>query len=81
MHGLYSLATCIALFSIRSVVAHVGNDHEVGSQIPIGYVKYPYQATYPGDNEGESLLRTVDTQYVANQGPRWQLPLTLYSPE
>lgn len=53
MHALYSFVTCAALLSINSVVAHVDQDHDVMGQIPLGYVKYPYQATYPGDNEGD----------------------------
>ena len=36
-------------------VAH--DDHEHGEQMPLGYFKYPYQAIYPGDNEGEGMFR------------------------
>lgn len=34
------------------VLSHDGHDH--ADQMPLGYVKYPYQAAYPGDNEGRS---------------------------
>lgn len=38
-----------ALVALALVAAH---DHESHDQLPVGYVKYPWQATYPGDNEG-----------------------------
>jgi len=51
IHGpWYNMKRLIfALFTSlsTSVVAH---DHS--SQIPLDYVKYPYQAVYPGSNEG-----------------------------
>lgn len=53
MNSLYSFVTCAALLSMNPAVAHVSHDHSIVNQIPLGYVKYPYQATYPGDNEGE----------------------------
>jgi agmatinase len=39
---------------------HTAHGHTHGEQLPLGYVKYPWQApqthaTYPGDNEGTSL--------------------------
>lgn len=52
MNALYSFVICAALLSVP-VATHVGHDHDVAGQIPLGYVKYPYQATYPGDNEGK----------------------------
>ncbi|KAG6381759.1 agmatinase [Boletus reticuloceps] len=33
-------------------IAHDDHGHE---QMPLGYVKYPYQAVYPGDNEGKVI--------------------------
>lgn len=36
-------------------VAIAHDDHEHGGQMPLGYVKYPYQAMYPGDNEGKVI--------------------------
>ncbi|EIW75121.1 agmatinase [Coniophora puteana RWD-64-598 SS2] len=36
------------LFLLPFVLAHDGHDED---QIPLGYVRFPYQATYPGDNE------------------------------
>lgn len=52
MNTFYSFVACAVLLSI-SVGAHVAHDHDLTDQIPLGYVKYPYQATYPGDNEGD----------------------------
>lgn len=42
----------VAILSVFStllacVLGH--DDHE--NQMPLGYVKYPYQAMYPGDND------------------------------
>ncbi len=39
-----------------SVVAH---DHS--NQMPLDYVKYPYQAVYPGVNEGNVPWQADDT--------------------
>lgn len=42
-----------------SLIPHLSVAHDThgsDNQMPIGYVKYPYQATYyPGDNDGEFL--------------------------
>jgi agmatinase len=35
---------------VATVFAHGSHDH--ADQMPLDYVKYPYQAIYPGDNEG-----------------------------
>lgn len=35
--------------SVIFVAAHEGHGSD---QMPLGYVKYPYQAVYPGDNTG-----------------------------
>lgn len=45
------LSVLVAALSAHAVVAH--DDHQHGEQMPIGYFKYPYQAVYPGDNEGK----------------------------
>jgi agmatinase len=42
--------TIVCAVLVATVVAHGGHDH--ADQIPLDYVKYPYQAIYPGDNEG-----------------------------
>lgn len=47
----FSTVVVCALLA-ASVLAHDGHDH--ADQMPLGYVKYPYQAVYPGDNEGRS---------------------------
>ena len=41
-------ALSLALLVSR-VLGHAGHEED---QMPIGYFKYPYQAVYPGDNEG-----------------------------
>ena len=46
----------IATFT--AVIAH--DKHEHDTQMPLDYVKYPYQAVYyPGDNEGSSDFKAV----------------------
>ena len=46
------LATLLGLsaLSVRVVSAHDGHDHDM--QMPLDYVRFPYQAVYPGDNDG-----------------------------
>jgi agmatinase len=52
---------CTLVFAaLASARAHdhdydCGHDHGQ-PQMPLGYVKYPYQATYPGDGEGTSFF-------------------------
>jgi hypothetical protein len=36
-----------------SCVGHDGHDKD---QMPMDYVRFPYQATYPGDDSGQSVL-------------------------
>ena len=52
---LFALFTSLS----TSVVAH---DHS--NQMPLDYVKYPYQAVYPGINEGN--VPQVDDGLVAH---------------
>jgi agmatinase len=40
------------LFTLAFAVVSFAHDGHHEEQIPMNYVKYPYQATYPGDNEG-----------------------------
>jgi agmatinase len=40
------------LFALAFAVVSFAHDGHHEEQIPMNYVKYPYQATYPGDNEG-----------------------------
>ncbi|KAI5995653.1 arginase family-domain-containing protein [Pisolithus albus] len=55
-----SFAALVALALTLVVSAHE-HDHE--NQIPFNYVKYPYQATYPGDNEvtADSVFAGITT--------------------
>ena len=46
-----------------SCVGH--GEHDKDDQMPLDYVKYPYQAMYPGDDSGQSALslRMHDAEY------------------
>jgi hypothetical protein len=61
---LYVLVVAAVLTSVA--IAH--DDHKGGEQMPLGYFKYPYQATYPGDNEGK-----VISFYIYITGPTSEL--------
>ena len=39
-----------------SCVGHDDNHDHDKDQMPLDYVRFPYQATYPGDNSGPPLL-------------------------
>ena len=39
-----------AIFAASSALAHAG--HDIIDQMPLDYVKYPYQAVAPGFTEG-----------------------------
>ncbi|OAX37236.1 agmatinase [Rhizopogon vinicolor AM-OR11-026] len=54
------LATLFALVFAGVSFAHDGHHEE---QIPMNYVKYPYQAVYPGDNEvtADSIFSGITT--------------------
>jgi hypothetical protein len=49
--------------------SHVAHGHSHGDQLPLGYVKYPWQSpqthvTYPGDDEGRHFAgSTIDAVY------------------
>ena len=49
---IYPLAAFSVLLVVPAalVAAHDGHDHDL--QMPLDYVRYPYQAIYPGDDEG-----------------------------
>lgn len=44
-------------------VAHEHHDHSM--QMPLDYVRFPYQAVYPGDNEGSSLDLLFDHLHLS----------------
>lgn len=45
----FAVITC-TVFAASSALAHDGHDHL--DQMPLDYVKYPYQAVAPGFTEG-----------------------------
>ncbi len=49
----YKLLPLLLLSLGTSSLGH--DDHEK-DQMPLDYVRFPYQATYPGDNSGQSVL-------------------------
>lgn len=54
------LSGVVCAVIMATVLAHDGHEHL--DQMPLDYVKYPYQAMYPGDNEGNQLC-TKNTMY------------------
>jgi agmatinase len=42
----------VTLFALVIAAVGLAHDHYHEEQIPLNYVKYPYQAVYPGDDEG-----------------------------
>lgn len=42
----------VTLFALVFAAVGFAHDHHPEDQIPLNYVKYPYQAMYPGDDEG-----------------------------
>jgi len=55
MKQFSTIVVCAVLAA--TVFAHDGHGHD--DQMPLGYVKYPYQAVYPGDNEGRLPGSTI----------------------
>lgn len=53
LFALVSLVAC--------VIAHDDHDHDHDTQMPLDYVRFPYQAAYPGDNEGKCV--TIAANY------------------
>jgi agmatinase len=51
--------TLLCLFVLSFGMACAGHDDHDEDQIPMGYVRFPYQATYPGDNSGQCALATL----------------------
>ena len=52
---MQTFARLLALVSLAAcVIAHDDHDHD--TQMPLDYVRFPYQAVYPGDNEGKREL-------------------------
>ncbi|KAG2137563.1 arginase family-domain-containing protein [Suillus bovinus] len=53
----------ITLFALVFAAVGLAHDHHHEDQIPLNYVKYPYQAMYPGDNEvtADSIFSGITT--------------------
>ncbi|KAG2144322.1 arginase family-domain-containing protein [Suillus clintonianus] len=51
------------LFALVFAAVGLAHDHHHEDQIPMNYVKYPYQATYPGDDEvtADSIFSGITT--------------------
>lgn len=46
----------ISLVTTALALASLAHEHDHADQMPLSYVKYPYQATYyPGDNDGKPV--------------------------
>ena len=45
-------ATLVFTVALVTVVTFANEGHDHDTQMPLDYVKFPYQAVYPGDNEG-----------------------------
>ncbi|KZT60988.1 agmatinase [Calocera cornea HHB12733] len=58
------LLLALSVLVARALAAHHDHHHdELEDQMPLGYVKFPYQATYPGDNEvtADSIFSGITT--------------------
>ena len=61
MKFVLSPLAIVPLTLTASIFAHEG--HSDSDQMPLGYIKYPYQAMYPGDNTGTYLLNEFLNSY------------------
>ncbi|KAG1857343.1 arginase family-domain-containing protein [Suillus subalutaceus] len=53
----------VTLFALVFAAVGLAHDHHHEDQIPLNYVKYPYQAVYPGDDEvtADSIFSGITT--------------------
>ncbi|KAG2042772.1 agmatinase [Suillus americanus] len=53
----------VTLFALVFAAVGLAHDHHHEDQIPLNYVKYPYQAMYPGDDEvtADSIFSGITT--------------------
>ncbi|KAG2345822.1 agmatinase [Suillus weaverae] len=53
----------VTLFALMFAAVGLAHDHHHEEQIPMNYVKYPYQAIYPGDDEvtADSIFSGITT--------------------
>lgn len=51
--------TLLGLLLLSFGTSCAGHDGHDKDQMPLDYVRYPYQAMYPGDDSGMSLLSFV----------------------
>lgn len=60
--------TCLVLFTsiVTHVCAHDGHDHD--TQMPLDYVRFPFQAVYPGDDEGNQAMLLPRVHLFSRQG-------------
>jgi hypothetical protein len=53
---MYFKSKLLPLFLLSLGTSCVGHDSHDKDQMPLDYVRYPYQAAYPGDDSGQSVL-------------------------
>ena len=53
------LAVYSGLLAALNALASAHADSSVGAQLPLDYVRYPYQATYQGENGGKSPHQSI----------------------
>lgn len=61
---MHLLARSSLVVIVAAVVAgvHAHDDHDHDMQMPLDYVKFPYQAVYyPGDNEGTTPRASAES--------------------
>ncbi|TFK90744.1 agmatinase [Polyporus arcularius HHB13444] len=51
MHLLTRSSLVVAVVIAATAAVHAHGEHDHDMQMPLDYVKFPYQAVYPGDNE------------------------------
>ncbi|THH12585.1 hypothetical protein EW146_g7557 [Bondarzewia mesenterica] len=51
----------VSILTLYFSLVSTTHDHHHENQMPLDYVRFPYQAVYPGDNDGECYLFTADS--------------------
>ena len=56
LEKMISKSKLLPLLVLSLATSCVGHDDHDKDQMPLDYVRYPYQAAYPGDDSGQSVL-------------------------